>query len=62
MNDKQIGVLIGGLITCIITIPSIYIVGRKGYKMGVKDGAEINQNCNNVLNEIKDMMKDKDRA
>lgn len=59
MNDKQIGLMIGGLITSIITIPAIYIAGRKSYKMGVKDGAEINQKCRDLEDEVRDILKTK---
>lgn len=60
MNDKQIGLIIGTVITSIITIPTLYISGRKSYKMGVKDGAEINQKFNDLLTEVKDMIKNKE--
>ena len=57
MNDKQIGLMIGGLITSIIAIPTIYIAGRKSYKMGVKDGAEINQKVSDWEDEVRDILK-----
>lgn len=57
MNDKQIGLMIGGLITSIITIPTIYIAGRKSYKMGVKDGLEINQKVSDWEDEVRDILK-----
>lgn len=59
MNDKQIGLMIGGLITSIITIPAIYIAGRKSYKMGVKDGAEVNQKFRDWEDEVRNILKNK---
>lgn len=59
MNDKQIGLIIGAIITSIITIPTIYIIGRKSYKMGIKDGVEINQELNDISNELKEILNDK---
>ena len=58
MNDKQIGLIIGSIITGIITIPTIYIHGKKSYKKGCEDGAEINQEFHNLSNEIKDMLNE----
>ena len=59
MNDKQIGLIIGGAITSIITIPAIYIAGRKSYKIGVKDGVELNQKFSDWEDEVRDILKTK---
>lgn len=59
MNDKQIGLIIGTIMTSVITIPAIYLVGRKSYKMGCKDGAEINQQFNDLRNEVQDLLNNR---
>ena len=59
MNDKQIGLIIGTIMTSVIAIPAMYLIGRKSYKMGCKDGAEINQEVNDLRNEVQDLLNNR---
>ena len=59
MNDKQIGLIIGTIVTSVIAIPAMYLIGRKSYNMGCKDGVEINQELNDIRNEFQDLLNNR---